>query len=80
MREGTCWPVGTWTREAAIQARGPEAQRLGGPERYCAKVQIGAELLCKSAKVNDTSFRVAGGGRRWRVAGNILTPQAKARR
>ena len=33
-----------------------------------AKVQIGAMLLCKGAKVSD-SFRVAGGGDRWRVAG-----------
>ena len=29
-----------------------------------AKVQIGAMLLCKGAKVRD-SFRVAGGGREW---------------
>ena len=28
-----------------------EAQRLGGTERYSAKVQTGAELLCKGAKV-----------------------------
>jgi len=52
--------------------RGPEAQRLGGPERgrlvdrliswpegrrevnERAKVQIGAELLCKGAKVKST--------------------------
>ena len=36
---------------------GPEGLRTRGPERGSAKVQIGAELLCKSAKVGgrDTS-------------------------
>ena len=27
------WQVDTLTRDTAIQARGPEAQRLGGPEQ-----------------------------------------------
>ncbi|MEO0039795.1 MAG: hypothetical protein RIS38_743 [Verrucomicrobiota bacterium] len=35
-----------------------------------AKVQIGAELLCKSAKVRGSSFQVAGGSLGWQVAGD----------
>ena len=46
--------TGTWD--------GHEDRRTRGPERVSAKVQIGAELLCKSAKVRDS---VSGG--RWRA-------------
>ena len=35
--------------------------RTGGHEAGSAKVQIGAELLCKRAKV-EAALRVAGGG------------------
>ena len=44
--------------------------RTRGPERDRAKVQTGAELLCKSAKVNANTSggrwrpQVAGGGKR----------------
>ena len=43
-------------------ARGREGTRGHGDKgrkRYRAKVQIGAKLLCKGAKVGD-KFRVAG--------------------
>ena len=45
----------------------------GGKWTGCvsAKVQIGALLLCKGAKVRD-SFQVAGGGPGWQVAGRRL--------
>ena len=43
--------VGKVTRGQGAYIRGSEAQRLGGTERYSAKVQTGAELLCKGAKV-----------------------------
>ena len=39
-----------------------------------AKVQIVAVLLCKGAKVSD-SFRVAGGGPGWQVAGPGPVPE-----
>ena len=40
----------------------------GRPTRCRAKVQIGAMLLCKGAKVSD-SFQATGGGWQPRVAG-----------
>ena len=48
------------------RTRGPEGPRTGGLEgwiRGSAKVQIGAELLCKSAKVR-LNFQVSGLGSR----------------
>ena len=44
--------VGTVTWGHGAHIRGLEAQRIGGYEARSAKVQIGAELLCKGAKVN----------------------------
>jgi hypothetical protein len=38
----------------------PEGRRLR--KSYSAKVQIGAELLCKSAKVRGKIFQVSGLG------------------
>ena len=44
--------------------------RARGPERDRAKVQTGAELLCKSAKVNANTS-----GGRWRPFGHrVLAP------
>ena len=49
------------------RARGHEDWRARGPERDSAKVQIGAELLCKSANVRYESIEYGvlsiGGGR-----------------
>jgi hypothetical protein len=47
---------------------------VGGWGRCRAKVQIGAMLLCKGAKVRE-SFQVAGGSPRWRVAGPGPVPE-----
>ena len=49
-----------------------EGLRTRGPERDRAKVQIGAELLCKSAKVNHNNpwCRVMGTGIRSSGAGS----------
>ena len=55
--QGTSWHVGQWTRGIreyrvwSIEYRLVEGSRAGGLTRGSAKVQIGAELLCKSAKV-----------------------------
>ena len=49
--------MGKVTRGQGENTGGPEAQRLGGPERGIAKVQIGAVLLCKGAKVRETELK-----------------------